>query len=185
MIRRFTKIVSEEVGVGETPWRLRVALACAALLPYRSAPRIRGLILRMGGLAIGHGAHIHGSVRIFGPSAITIGNDTQISGFCRIDATAPVTIGDRVDVAPDVTILTATHVIGDHGRRASKPLNQPVTIMDGAWIGARVTILPGVTVGAGSIVAAGAVVTKDVPPDTLVAGIPAKVVKDLPDTPGR
>jgi maltose O-acetyltransferase len=77
--------------------------------------------------------------------------------------------------------LTVDHEIGPSENRCGEVLVAPVIIGDGAWLASRVTILPGVTVGNGSIVAAGAVVTHDVPPNTLVAGVPARVVRDLPE----
>ncbi|MEP7190805.1 MAG: DapH/DapD/GlmU-related protein, partial [Roseiflexaceae bacterium] len=78
-----------------------------------------------------------------------------------------------------VVVLTGSHEVGPPSQRAAALYTKTVTIGDGAWLGARCTILPGVTIGAGAIVAAGAVVNRDVPPNTLVAGIPAHVVKSL------
>jgi acetyltransferase-like isoleucine patch superfamily enzyme len=77
-------------------------------------------------------------------------------------------------------VLTTTHDIGPHEQRCHGSRSEPVTIGDGAWIGTRALILPGVHVGAGCVVAAGAVVTDSVPPDSLVGGVPAKVLRTLP-----
>lgn len=79
-----------------------------------------------------------------------------------------------------VLILTTSHEIGPQGQRAAALEARPVCIGSGAWLGARCTILPGVTIGAGAIIAAGAVVSRDVPANTMVAGIPARVIKSLP-----
>jgi acetyltransferase-like isoleucine patch superfamily enzyme len=76
-------------------------------------------------------------------------------------------------------MLTGTHDFHDPQNRVGKMEGRPITICDGVWLGARSTILPGVTVGGGAVVGAGAVVTKDVPANTVVAGVPAKVIRCL------
>lgn len=90
-----------------------------------------------------------------------------------------VVIGKNVYIGFDVLILTATHEIGSSRRRAGKLKRAPVVIADGCWIGARATILPGVKIGNGCIIAAGAVVNKDCEPNGLYAGVPAKRIRDL------
>lgn len=91
------------------------------------------------------------------------------------------TIGDRVNIGPFVRLITDTHEIGPPARRAGPGRFDPITIGDGVWIGAAVTVLGGVTIGAGAVVAAGAVVTADVPPNTIVGGVPARVIRSLDD----
>jgi acetyltransferase-like isoleucine patch superfamily enzyme len=78
-----------------------------------------------------------------------------------------------------VLLLTGGHVIGPPGRRAAELTCEPIVVGTGAWLGARVTVLPGVTIGDGAVVAAGAVVTRDVAPHTVVAGVPARHLNDL------
>lgn len=86
-----------------------------------------------------------------------------------------IKIGNNVAIAHDVTIMDSdAHAIDYEGHQMS----QPITIGDNVWIGSRAMILKGVNVGEGSIVAAGAIVTKDVPPNTIVAGSPAKVIRE-------
>jgi len=82
-------------------------------------------------------------------------------------------------VGHGVTFITSDHETGTLSRRAGELKVLPIIVEDGVWIAANVTLLPGVTVGRGAVVAAGAVVTKDVPPNSLVAGIPAKVIRLL------
>lgn len=115
----------------------------------------------------------------FGGRNVTIGRGSFLNFGVWIEASRQVTIGRNVGVGHQVMICTSTHEIGATERRAGTPYGEPVTIGDGAWIGARATILPGVTVGAGAIVAAGAVVTRDVPPNVMVGGVPAKLIKEL------
>lgn len=123
---------------------------------------------------------INGGI-FFGGTQIRIGRGTFINYGAFIDNAAPVTIGQRVSLGPRVVILTGTHHMAGTKRRAGSLLNQPVTIHDGTWIGASVTILPGVTIGQGAVVAAGAVVTTDVDANTMVAGVPARIVRALPE----
>ena len=131
----------------------------------------RPALLRRCGLDVGRVTINAG--HFFGGRQVRIGDGTFINYGVFVDNADQVTIGRRVSFGPQVLVLTGSHDLGDHDRRAGTPRSAPVRIEDGAWIGARAVILPGVTVGAGAVVAAGAVVTEDVPPDTLVAGVPA------------
>ena len=93
-----------------------------------------------------------------------------------------VEIGENVFIAPGVVISAATHPL-DAQRRVSRHFqSHPITIKDCAWIGANATILTGVTIGRNAVVAAGAVVTKDVPDNCLVGGVPAKIIKEIPQS---
>ncbi len=110
--------------------------------------------------------------------SLRVGARAQIGANCRIDH--DVTIGSDVVMGPDVVILTIGHAFSDPDR----PINQqgglprrPVTIGRDVWIGTRVIVLPGVDIGEGSIIGAGSVVTKSVPPFAVAVGNPARVVK--------
>lgn len=129
---------------------------------------------------IGDRAKLVGETELVSP--FVIGKDVFINRGAYIRPY--VTIGDRVNIGPFAKLITDTHEIGSAKRRAGKTVFPPIVIEDGAWIGAAATVIGGVTIGRGSIVAAGAVVTKDVPPNTVVAGVPARVVKDL-DAPAK
>ena len=96
-----------------------------------------------------------------------------------IDASAQVTIQSGTQIGPQVMLCTSTHALGSEAERAGAVVALPIHIGTGAWIGARAMILPGVTIGRGCVIAAGAVVTKDCEPNTLYAGIPAKAVRSL------
>jgi acetyltransferase-like isoleucine patch superfamily enzyme len=92
-----------------------------------------------------------------------------------------VTIGSHVNLAQGITVTALNHNFTDTEKRIDEQgvSTSPVTIEDDIWIGANATILSGVKIGQHSVIAAGAVVTKDVPPHSLVAGVPAKVIKQI------
>lgn len=92
---------------------------------------------------------------------------------------APIVIGSDVQIATNVQLITATHPLDPDQRRAGWELAAPVTVHDGAWLGAGAMVLPGRTVGAEAVVGAGAVVTRDVPSRVVVAGNPARVIRRL------
>ena len=129
------------------------------------------------------GKPIHQSTRIFIPfytnfgQHIRLGKNVFINHACSFLDLGGITIEDEVQIGPKVNLITENHPL-DPGDRKSLDLGS-IRIRRNAWLGAACTILPGVTVGENSVVAAGAVVTKDVPDNTVVAGIPAKVVKRL------
>lgn len=133
----------------------------------------RRLAYRMGGMKIGRGSTIHMGARFYDPRNITIGEDTIIGEFTVLDGRAELNIGNHVDIASEVMIYNSEHDVHDPGFRAK---SAPVHIDDYAFIGPRVIILPGVRIGRGAVVAAAAVVTKDVPPFAIVAGVPAKTI---------
>ncbi|HTJ49193.1 MAG TPA: sugar O-acetyltransferase [Cyclobacteriaceae bacterium] len=108
---------------------------------------------------------------------IKIGKNVFINHACSFLDMGGITIEDDVQIAPRVNLVTENHPI-DPSTRKYLDL-KPVVIKRNAWIGAGATILPGVTVGENSIIAAGAVVNKDVPPNTIVGGVPAKVIRTI------
>ncbi len=109
---------------------------------------------------------------------ITIGRAVFIGYQCMFEGHGAITIADQVMIASKVNLVTAGHPVGAADRRAYITA-EPITIDTNAWIGTAATVLPGVHIGADAVVAAGAVVTRDVPTATLVAGVPAKVIRDL------
>jgi acetyltransferase-like isoleucine patch superfamily enzyme len=105
---------------------------------------------------------------------VAIGRNSQINRNCTIDIRSGLTIGDNVTISPEVMILGGSHDVNDP--TFPDVDDGPVTIEDYVFIGSRAMILPGVTIGRGAVVTAGAIVTKDVAPMTVVAGVPAKPV---------
>jgi acetyltransferase-like isoleucine patch superfamily enzyme len=109
---------------------------------------------------------------------ISIGRTVFIGADCAFTGHAPITIADEVMIAHKVNLVTAGHPV-EPDKRRSYITAAPITVDTNVWIGAAATVLPGVTIGADSVVAAGAVVTHDVPPATVVAGVPASVIRHL------
>ncbi|SDR02033.1 DapH/DapD/GlmU-related protein [Flagellimonas zhangzhouensis] len=108
---------------------------------------------------------------------IKLGKNIFINQNCQILDLGGVTIDDHVMIGPRVNLLSESHPVDPESRKIL--IAKPIHIKENAWIGAGATILPGVTIGAHAVVAAGAVVSKDVPARTVVAGIPAKEVKSI------
>lgn len=153
----------------------------------------------------GHGSKIYGSARMDTPpyrhfslgeqsviesfacinnavGDVTIGDHTRIGIHCTV--IGPVSIGSHVNLAQGIVVTALNHNFEDTSCRMDEQgvTTRPVTIGDDVWIGANAVILPGVTIGRHSVVAAGAVVTKDVPDCCIVGGVPAKVIKQLSPT---
>jgi acetyltransferase-like isoleucine patch superfamily enzyme len=141
-----------------------------------------------GGITLGadtivmHGAILHVyNFRGMAQSHITIGKNCLIGEYCVIRGQGGVTIGDRVYTSPFTQIIAVNHVFDDPARSFVEQgiTAEGIVIEDDVWLGASAVITDGVRVGKGAVVAAGAVVTKDVPPHTVVGGVPAKVIKEI------
>ena len=123
---------------------------------------------------IGKGSSIHMGFKVYTYGNIIIGETCVIDRDCSFDGRGTITIGNNVNFSPEVMILTAYH---DPDDASFAGVEKPVVIEDYAWIATRAMVLPGVRIGRGAMVAAGSVVTKDVPPDTIVGGNPARVIR--------
>ena len=133
----------------------------------------RKFVYRMLGIKIGKGSTIHMKARFYDPRNISVGEDTIIGEGAVLDGRDELSIGSHVDIATEVMIYNSEHNVNDENFSAD---NGKVIIEDYVFIGPRAIIQPGVKIGRGAIVAAGAVVTKDVPPFAIVGGVPAKVI---------
>ncbi len=166
------------------PRRIAIRMV-SGMLPQNSLNRVRTSLLRALGLPVAATSCFGGAVRITGAGSVgdllSIGPGCYITGPLHIDLTAPVRIGARVYIGYDVSLLTVDHELGDSAQRCGRRVYRGISIEDGVWIGSRVAILPGVRIGKGSVVAAGAVVARNVPPQVLVGGVPAKFIRDLDD----
>jgi maltose O-acetyltransferase len=149
------------------------------LLDNQMSGNMRATLLRWNGAKVGKRCFVRGGLQIQESFNCTLGDDVFINSGCCMDNSAPIIIGSRVQFGFQVTLITGDHNIGSSHSRAGSYCGGSIIIGEGAWIGARAIILPNVTIGNGAVVAAGAVVTRDVPPNTLVAGVPAKPLRVL------
>ena len=129
------------------------------------------------GNAIGEGTRVVGP--IFCSAKLIVGKNCWIGRQFAAEGNGTVTIGDNCDIAPQVTVLTGGHAIGDATRRAGEGQSYAAAIGSGTWVGARATIVGDVVVGNSCVVAACACVTKNVGDNVLIGGVPAKVIKEL------
>lgn len=134
---------------------------------------IRKVTFFLSGLKIGRGSVVHMGARFFKPSGVSIGEDTIVGDNVFLDGRAKLTIGNHVDIASQVLIYNSEHDLESVNFSATE---EQVEISDYVFIGPRAIILPGVKIGKGSVVAAGAVVTKNVADYAIVGGVPAKQI---------
>ncbi|SDB65043.1 Hexapeptide repeat of succinyl-transferase [Flavobacteriaceae bacterium MAR_2010_188] len=135
---------------------------------------------------IGNGVSIQTRCAIFaresnGKGELKIGNNTNIGDYTIIDTVSDVTLGNNVALGPHCTLYTHDHIYSDLSLPAWKAgiITKPIIIEDGAWVGSKVTILPGVTIGKRAVIAAGSVVTKNVEAESICGGVPAKLIKKI------
>ncbi len=178
-------------ALAEIGWRkaARFGWFTLALVPYRAAlfPQVRAPWLRLLGARIGARSILH-DVRFFnlyrkGLAGLVIGADCFLGDECLLDLADAVVMEDQVTLAERVVVLTHTNVgFADHPLQAHFPAMQaPVVFERGCFVGASVTVLPGVRIGRQAFVAAGSVVTEDVPARTVVAGVPARALRTIPE----
>jgi len=152
---------------------LELGVSLLHLIGHFPSHYVRRFFYRLAGITIGSGSTLHMGARFYNPGKISIGKDTIIGEGVVLDGRADLKIGNHVDFATEVMVYNAEHDIESPNFTAK---TAPVIIEDYVFIGPRATILPGVIIGKGAIVAAGAVVTKSVEPFAIVGGVPAKVI---------
>lgn len=151
------------------------------ILPPTRFFSFRRWALTLAGVKIGKDVSLCGHGFIYGRGKLFINEGTWISPgtIVRTHPDAPIRIGRNCDIGPCVDLVTGGHRISSATRRAGVGTALPIEIGDGCWIGAHSIILGGVRIGAGSLIAAGSVVTQDIPENVFAAGVPAKVKKKL------
>ena len=149
-------------------------------MPYGLGRKVKNMVLRRLFKRFGTGARVSTSVRLIYPQGITIGNDVGIPRNVTLDGRGGIDIGDDTMIGFESIILTSTHISKDKNIPIRKQgmFRAPVKIGKNVWTGARVIILPGVTVGDGAIIAANSVVSKDIPSNTVYGGVPASFIRE-------
>jgi len=141
---------------------------------------LRPAVLRFFGYSFGKDCCLFPNMRIFARrDKLKVGDNCFINQHCFFDAAESITIGDYCQIGFYTSLVTSSHEIQVTPGELRAPKAAPIIIEDYVWIGSNVTILLGVTIGRGSIVAAGSVVTKDIPENSIAMGVPARVVKEV------
>lgn len=155
------------------------------LVKHRKTTGYIGMVVRYALLknlakSVGDNVSIQPDVYLFNVSNLIIGNNVSIHPMCYLEAYGGIEIGNDISLAHGVTIMSVTHdyqdsskMIKDQGLTAL-----PVVIEDNVWVGSKATVLGGNTIKSGSIIGAGSVVTKNVEPNVVMAGVPAKKIKE-------
>jgi len=182
VVTKLQSIIAEEFA-GLRP-RKHLAYLILSVLPDGVGNRLRVRVLRIFGFRnIARNAMMRDLPTITGRGNVyrrlVMGPVSRFNSGCFLNLGAEIRIGERTGIGQQVMILTESHDIGGPDARSGNLYPKPVRIGDGCWIGARATILPGVCIGDGVVVASGSVVTKDVPDHVLVAGVPATVIRQL------
>ncbi len=174
------KVLSTEELIKKTSNRLDTILLefwvmILRIVGFIPSHFVRKVFYRISGVSIGVGSSVHMGARFYNPENIFIGKDTIIGEGSVLDGRDKLIIGDHVDIASDVMIYNAQH---DLNSKDFNAITKPVEIADYVFVGPRAIILPGVKIGKGAVVAAGAVVTKNVEKGKIVGGVPAEVISD-------
>lgn len=159
--KKWNLFLVNKILVGPRPWTFKY----------------KRILLRNIGYEIGEGTKIVGPITNTG--SLIVGNHCWIGANLVIHGNGIVRIGDNCDIAPDVTFLTGGHEIGEAKRRAGNGESYEISVGSGVWIGARSTIARSVIIGNSTVLATCSCVTKSVPENVLVGGVPARTIKSL------
>lgn len=162
----------------------RLVWPLARALPDFHYATLRARLLSLAGCEVRGGVGVLGFVHVTGGGPaknLRVGAGSLIAPDAVFCVDAPITLGKNVSIGPRALLYTASHPVGNADRRMLFAIDaRPIVVEDGAWIGLGAIVLPGVRIGRGAVVSAGAVVDVDVPANVLVAGNPATVVRELP-----
>ncbi len=159
-------------------WGWLILLLSLPLPPIDGGARIRGLLYRPFLKRSGRKLMVPWRTNIFNPNKLSVGDNVHL-GYNSYYGQGAITIGDNVLIGPFVSVTASNHVRGEDGHfRNAQYQEKPIVIESDVWIGAHCCILAGVTIGRGAVIAAGSVVTKNVPAGSLVGGVPAAVIRE-------
>ena len=170
--------IADDPEIGEQSAAALDLMAAYNATSVRQGPLRRQLLEQLLG-GIGEGTEIRPPLYVDYGTHLRIGARCFANfGLVALDVAA-ITIGDDVQIGPNVQLLTPTHPVDPEPRREKWEAAQPITIGDNVWLGGGVIVLPGVSIGANTVVGAGSVVTRDLPADVVAVGNPARVVRVL------
>ncbi|HET6394984.1 MAG TPA: sugar O-acetyltransferase [Blastococcus sp.] len=170
--------IADDPEIGEQSAAALDLMAAYNATSVRQGPLRRQLLEQLLG-GIGEGTEIRPPLYVDYGAHLRIGARCFANfGLVALDV-APITIGDDVQIGPNVQLLTPTHPVEPEPRRQKWEAAQPIVIGDNVWLGGGAIVLPGVTIGANTVVGAGSVVTRDLPADVVAVGNPARVVRTL------
>lgn len=178
-LRSFTKARAPRSVVRVVRWRREVwsdlRLRLLTTVGHVPSHRFRNAVYRRAGMRLAPGSSIHWRAEFYAPERIEVGPHVVIGDSCFLDGRSGLTIGENVNLGSHVSIYTREHDVQSPDFAET---GAPVVIERYAWVASHAVVLPGVTIGEGAVVAAAAVVTKDVPRYTIVGGNPARHLRD-------
>ena len=170
--------ISDDPAIFEAQ-KKAVQLAARFLATYNEDPEAGQAVARELFGRMEEGAFVRAPVHVDYGSRVFIGPRTFVNmGLVALDV-AEIRIGADCQIGPNVQLLTPTHPVDPQPRRDKLEAAQPITIADNVWLGGGVIVCPGVTIGENSVIGAGAVVTRDIPANSLAVGNPARVVRSI------
>ena len=170
--------LADDPEIAEAAARAQDLMAAYNATTVRQGPLRRALLEQLLG-SVGPGTELRPPLYVDYGANVTVGARCFANhGLVALDV-ARITIGDDVQIGPNVQLLTPTHPVEPEPRRQKWEAAEPITIGDNVWLGGGAIVLPGVGIGANTVVGAGAVVTRDLPADVVAVGNPARVVRRL------
>lgn len=177
---RWKRHLGDALAVARARWYLRKASHVGRRVRLRGRPVVNAdgsIIVHDRVQLVSHVARLELGTGACG--VLEIGARTLVNYGCSIAALDRVTIGERCLIGPHCMIIDSAFHDIDPDRRLDAPVADPITIGDNVWLGARVVVLPGVTIGHDAVIGIGSIVTSDVPPRSLAVGVPARVIRNL------
>ncbi len=148
----------------------------------KAVTRVRGMYYSRLFKRFGSDSRVLGRIGVVNPENIEIGFGTSLNEGCFLNARAPIIVGDHVHISQYVVLTTTGLELAPDVEGKRRHFDSPIYIEDGVWLGAHVVVVPGIRVGKGSVIGAGAVVTKDVAPHSKIAGVPGKSYGNVPNS---